>query len=277
MAANSEAKDIILTLKPKVNGDYKIHVNLIDLPDEFDAIYHATDYGTVLTAEDVDKYYGNSQNLNIRLTDKYGTPLSGEKISVLLNGKNYTRTVQDNGMVSMPVNLASGEYDVIISYEGVIGKNQTTANSLIKPTIFAEDIEKYFKNDTQFYTSFLDSNGNVLANPKINFNINGVIYTRTTDANGTAKLNINLAPNNYTITSINLATGERASNLISVKSVIVDNYDLVKYYLNESQYCVNLIDGQVILLQILLFLLILMVGFIIVLLMKMVLQDSLLT
>ncbi len=277
MAANSEAKDIILTLKPKVNGDYKIHVNLIDLPDEFDAIYHATDYGTVLTAEDVDKYYGNSQNLNIRLTDKYGTPLSGEKISVLLNGKNYTRTVQDNGMVSMPVNLASGEYDVIISYEGVIGKNQTTANSLIKPTIFAEDIEKYFKNDTQFYTSFLDSNGNVLANPKINFNINGVIYTRTTDANGTAKLNINLAPNNYTITSINLATGERASNLISVKSVIVDNYDLVKYYLNESPYCVNLIDGQVILLQILLFLLILMVGFIIVLLMKMVLQDSLLT
>ena len=277
MAANSEAKDIILTLKPKVNGDYKIHVNLIDLPDEFDAIYHATDYGTVLTAEDVDKYYGNSQNLNIRLTDKYGTPLSGEKISVLLNGKNYTRTVQDNGMVSMPVNLASGEYDVIISYEGVIGKNQTTANSLIKPTIFAEDIEKYFKNDTQFYTSFLDSNSNVLANPKINFNINGVIYTRTTDANGTAKLNINLAPNNYTITSINLATGERASNLISVKSVIVDNYDLVKYYLNESQYCVNLIDGQVILLQILLFLLILMVGFIIVLLMKMVLQDSLLT
>lgn len=277
MAANSEAKDIILTLKPKVNGDYKIHANLIDLPDEFDAIYHATDYGTVLTAEDVDKYYGNSQNLNIRLTDKYGTPLSGEKISVLLNGKNYTRTVQDNGMVSMPVNLASGEYDVIISYEGVIGKNQTTANSLIKPTIFAEDIEKYFKNDTQFYTSFLDSNGNVLANPKINFNINGVIYTRTTDANGTAKLNINLAPNNYTITSINLATGERASNLISVKSVIVDNYDLVKYYLNESQYCVNLIDGQVILLQILLFLLILMVSFIIVLLMKMVLQDSLLT
>ena len=277
MAANSEAKDIILTLKPKGNGDYKIHANLIDLPDEFDAIYHATDYGTVLTAEDVDKYYGNSQNLNIRLTDKYGTPLSGEKISVLLNGKNYTRTVQDNGMVSMPVNLASGEYDVIISYEGVIGKNQTTANSLIKPTIFAEDIEKYFKNDTQFYTSFLDSNGNVLANPKINFNINGVIYTRTTDANGTAKLNINLAPNNYTITSINLATGERASNLISVKSVIVDNYDLVKYYLNESPYCVNLIDGQVILLQILLFLLILMVGFIIVLLMKMVLQDSLLT
>lgn len=244
LAANSEAKDIILTLKPKVRGDYKIHSNLIDLPDEFDVEYHATEYGTVLTADDVNKYYGNSQNLNIRLTDRYGTPLSGEKLSVLINGKTYTRTVPDSGVVSMAINLASGEYDAIVSYDGVVGKNQTTSNILINPTVFSNDVDKYFKNSTQFYASFLDSNGNVLAHSEVNFNINGVIYTRTTDDNGTAKLNINLDPNNYTITSINLATGERVASLISVRSVIVDNYDLVKYYLNGSQYSVNLVDGQ---------------------------------
>lgn len=244
LAANSEAKDIILTLKSKVRGNHKIHANLIDLPDEIDVEYHATDYGTVLTATDVNKYCGNPQKLNIRLTDIHGTPLTGEKLSILLNGKTYTRTVPDSGVVLMSVDLASGEYDAVISYDGVVGKNQTTANILINPTVFADNLDKYFKNGSQFYASFLDTNGNVLSNSKVNFNINGIIYTRTTDTNGTAKLNINLGPNNYTITSINLATGERLANSITVRPVIVDNYDLVKYYHNESLYSVNLIDGQ---------------------------------
>ncbi len=144
----------------------------------------------------------------------------------------------------MPVNLGSGEYEAVVLYDGLLGKNQSTAKIIIRPTVFAEDIVKYYKNNTQFYASFLDKKGNVLKNSKIQFNVNGIFYTRTTDNNGTAKLNINLGPDNYIITSINSATGEKLANSIEVKPVIVDNFDLVKYYINASQFSVRLLDGQ---------------------------------
>lgn len=39
------------------------------------------------------------------------------------------------------------------------------------------------------------------AGKSVTFNINGVLYTRTTDSNGIARLNINLQVGTYVITS----------------------------------------------------------------------------
>ncbi|WP_407380118.1 hypothetical protein [Methanobrevibacter sp.] len=47
----------------------------------------------------------------------------------------------------------------------------------------------------------MDGQGNPYANQSIAFNINGMFYNRTTDANGDAKLNINLQAGEYIITS----------------------------------------------------------------------------
>ena len=55
---------------------------------------------------------------------------------------------------------------------------------------------------------FLDSDGNALANTTVKFNINGVFYTRVTDENGMASLNIRLDPKLYIITAYNPVTGE---------------------------------------------------------------------
>ena len=50
-------------------------------------------------------------------------------------------------------------------------------------------------------TDGIDSNGNILKNTQVIFNINGVFYTRMTDGNGVARLNINLMSGEYIITS----------------------------------------------------------------------------
>ena len=82
---------------------------------------------------------------------------------------------------------------------------------------------------------FLNSNGEVLANTTVKFNINGVFYNRTTNASGIATLNINLRPGNYTLTAYNLVTGEERGFNVLVKSLIISN-DLTKHYNNASKF-----------------------------------------
>ena len=72
-----------------------------------------------------------------------------------------------------------------------------------------------FKDGTKFEVTVLDDRGRPIgANTQVVFNINGVFYTRSTDSAGVAKLNINLAPNDYVITTT--YNGESISNKIHI-------------------------------------------------------------
>ncbi len=73
----------------------------------------------------------------------------------------------------------------------------------VKNTILGNDTTLYFRNGTQYVAKFLDGNGKALANTDVKFNINGVFYTRVTDENGIARLNIRLDPASYIITAYN--------------------------------------------------------------------------
>ena len=86
----------------------------------------------------------------------------------------------------------------------------STSKITIKPTINGDDLVKYHKNDTQYYVGFTDNKGTPLTNTEITFNINGVFYKKTTNTEGIAKLNINLDPGKYIITSYNPKTNEQA-------------------------------------------------------------------
>lgn len=44
-------------------------------------------------------------------------------------------------------------------------------NVTVLPTVEANDLVKYYRNDSQFYAKFLDGQGNPLANAKVKFNI----------------------------------------------------------------------------------------------------------
>lgn len=239
-----ESKHITITAKPKLSRYYNILCYIPGTSEQNSFSYYATEYGANIRVDDVNKYKGGPQNLNVYLLDKYYNPLVGEGVAIEINGQTYHRAVKVEGYASLAINLNPGEYDVKVSYAGKFGNVQTTAKVTVKTTLFAQEIEKYYKNDTQFVASFLDGNGNPLKNSKVQFNINGLFYTRTTNDKGQAKLNINLGPNKYIITSINLATGERISNSITVKNVLFENRDIVKYYKNDTQYTIKVLDGQ---------------------------------
>ena len=201
---------------------------------------------TVLEAENVVMYYKDGTRFAVVLKDIGGNPLANMNVTISINGRDYIRQSDENGTASIAINLDSKNYTVVTTFGGTSKYFGTSINNTVSilSTIISKDIVKYYRNGTQFYATVLDFNGNPLANTTVTFNINGVFYNRTTDENGTAKLNIQLRPGNYIITVFNLITGEQAGNNVTVLSKIVENYDLVKYYKNASKFSVKILDSQ---------------------------------
>lgn len=201
---------------------------------------------TVLEAENVVMYYKDGTRFAVVLKDINGNPLANMNVTISINGRNYVKQSDENGTASLGLNLESKNYTVVTTFGGNSKYFGTRSNNTVSilSTLLSKDIVKYYRNGTQFYATVLDFKGNPLANTTVMFNINGVFYNKTTDENGTAKLNIWLRPGKYIITIFNLVTGEQAGNNVTVLSKIVENYDLVKYYKNASKFSVKILDSQ---------------------------------
>ena len=196
-----------------------------------------------LDVDDVVMVYHDGTRLVAKLTDYQGKPIVNATIYFNINGVNYARTTDANGTASIALNLESGAYPVIVAYNGSASYSKISKNITvtINPSIIADDLVKMYKNDTKFSAKFLGSDGKVLANTTVKFNINGVLYTKTTNNDGVADLGIMLRPGNYILTAYNPVTGEQQGFNITVKSLIVQN-DLTKYYMNASKFQATIYD-----------------------------------
>ena len=196
-----------------------------------------------LYVDDVVMIYHDGTRLVAKLTDYQGRPIVNDIIYFTINGKTYAKTTDDNGTVSMGLNLDSKVYTATVSYNesevySKISKNVTVT---INPTVISEDLVKMYQNDTRFYVKFTDSTGKALTKTTVKFNIHGVFYTKKTDKDSVADLGIMLRPGEYILTAYNPVTGEEKGFNITVKSLIVQS-DLIKYYLNASKFQATIYD-----------------------------------
>lgn len=238
-----------LILKNLIYGNYTI--SAVFTKDNYQTVnvsenVEINSIKTVLEAENVVMYYKDGTRFAVVLRDIYGNPLANMNVTISINGRNYVKQSDENGTASLGLNLESKNYTVVTTFGGNSKYFGTRSNNTVSilSTLISKDIVKYYRNGTQFYATVLDFKGNPLANTTVMFNINGVFYNKTTDENGTAKLNIWLRPGKYIITIFNLVTGEQAGNNVTVLSKIVENYDLVKYYKNASKFSVKILDSQ---------------------------------
>lgn len=187
-------------------------------------------------ADDLVKYYGEAKNFNARAVN-----IDSDYIVFTINNQEYRRVLVNNS-ASLPINLGPGIYNITSYYSRV---NQSVKNTItVLSTIESNDLVKYYKNASQFEVRLLDSNGNhTNSSKKVTFNINGVFYTRQINDDGIARLNINLNPGQYIITTNNPFTGENKSNVVTVLPYI-ESHDLVKYYMNDSQFVVRITDEK---------------------------------
>ena len=200
---------------------------------------------TTLTMDNLVKYFNGPQKLMAKLVDGFGNPIANATVYFTINGKVYARITDENGTASIAIRLLPGEYKASALFNGTKDHDKATANATVtvKSTIFGNDTTLYFRNGTQYMAKFLDSDGKALANTDVKFNINGVLYTRVTDENGIARLNIRLDPASYIITAYNPVTGEQKANEVTVLPRIIAE-DLSMKYLDGSTFNAALVDGQ---------------------------------
>ena len=200
---------------------------------------------TTLTMDNLVKYFNGPQKLMAKLVDGFGNPIANATVYFTINGKVYARITDENGTASIAIGLLPGEYKASALFNGTDDYDMAAVNAsvLVKNTILGNDTTLYFRNGTQYMAKFLDSDGKALANTDVKFNINGVFYTRVTDENGIARLNIRLDPASYIITAYNPVTGEQKANNITVLPRIIAK-DLSMKYLDGSTFNAALVDGQ---------------------------------
>ena len=156
-----------------------------------------------------------------------------------INGQTYERKTNDFGTCELAINLNPGNYTIKTTFDNITVENTIE----VLPTLIADNLVKFFRNESQFYISLIDGTGNFVPNATITMNINGVFYNRTTNENRTAKLNINLNPGEYILTAIDPLTGLMIYYNITVLPVLTAD-DINMTYNDGTQFRAKLVDGQ---------------------------------
>ena len=158
---------------------------------------NATIFTTVLK-----KKYGEKDPLEIGLYDGK-TPITNEDVGIEVNGKQYIRTTDNNGIARLNINLPVGKYSPKIYWRGNKDFNKTTAYTDI--IIFTEtymegiDLTKNYGDSDQYQCAVYRKDNNTRVKDTVKITINGVGYVREADGNGLYKLNINLNKGTYPI------------------------------------------------------------------------------
>ncbi|WP_407413741.1 C1 family peptidase, partial [Methanobrevibacter sp.] len=150
-----------------------------------------------ILTEDLVKIYKNDSQFKAKIG------VANQTVTFEINGGKYDRTSDAKGIATININLNPGNYKIKTTFNGTSVEN----NIEVLPTLIADDLVKYYRNESQFFIKLIDGKGNPVAGQNIRMNINGVFYDRATDENGIAKLNINLNPGEYILTAVDPLTG----------------------------------------------------------------------
>lgn len=145
--------------------------------------------------------------VTILLTDNDNNPLANKNIIYTFNNTTSTLTTNNNGEATIQVNISTkGTYPLVVDFEGdedYEASNETydvlisiQSTKLTVPT----STVSYSLNATKYVEATLTCLNAPLANKAVTFQVNGVTYSATTNANGLAKRTVTLtAKKTYTV------------------------------------------------------------------------------
>jgi hypothetical protein len=150
-----------------------------------------------IVTKSLSKYYRCNKQYEVQLYHTDGTVAPNETVTFNINGLFYTRVSNEKGIAILNINLDAGTYSISVLWDGMVKGDEIE----VLPTITANDLYMDYLDGSKFVANVVDCQGNPLEGATVHFNVNGVIYERTTDTGGDAKLNINLQAGRYIITS----------------------------------------------------------------------------
>jgi len=146
-------------------------------------------------------------------------------ILVTIDG-NTTYIPLVNGTAKVDLSkLADGAHAVTVkyagdgNYSGFEKSTNVTVKKPVDPKITASNLNILYTASTKYTVTVYGTDGNVAANTKVTFLINGKVYkTVTTDAKGVASVAITQKPGTYKITT--QALGKEVTKTLKVKHIV---------------------------------------------------------
>ena len=187
---------------------------------------------TTIKSSDFSKYYKNTASYYATFYNKKGNLLKNAPVKFKLNSKIYSVKTNAKGVAKLAIDLKPGKYSVS-------SINSNTSESVsktvtIKSLIVSSDLTLTEENTAKFNVKILNSYGKVSPNKKVKITVNGKSYTKTTDKNGTATLDIKLNSGKYNI--ITEYNGLKTTNKITVNEAIkkteLTHITLIPNYVN---------------------------------------------
>ena len=196
-----------------------------------------------LKANDVKMHYKDGSKFKITLKDNNKKVMKNTKIKIEINGESYTKQTDSKGTASINLNFKSGTYKVITSYAGSSKYEKTSIKNTvtIKSTIKTNDLTKYYKNSKTYSSTFYDKKGKLLKETSVKFKLNSKTYTVKTNKQRVARLNIDLKPGKYSVTSVNPKTSESISKTVTILNV-VETHDLTMNAGDKSKFNVKILN-----------------------------------
>ena len=192
-----------------------------------------------ILSEDISLMYMDGTSFVAKFLDKSGKALVNTKITFNINGVFYDKVTDADGMAKLGIRLRPDVY-ILTAYNPVTGEEKGFKIN-VKSLIESHDLIKYYLNESRYEVTLYNKDGSLAVNKTVTFNINGVFYTKTSDANGVASLGISLRPGEYIITTI--FDGLSMGNKVTVLPTLV-THDLTMKYMDGSRFTVQTLDGQ---------------------------------
>ena len=242
-----------VTISNLANGTYSVSV-FYNGDDTYMPMENSTkftvskvsDYNMTVDIADIIK----GENATITVTvPKDGTG----SVVVTINGTDYKGTVTNGTAKVIIPGLDEGTYKVVTFYTGdakydsMIVNGTITVNKNTKTTLTMDDVVKYFKGAQNLTAKLVDAFGNPIANATVYFTVNGKVYAKTTDKNGTASMGIGLVPNEYKVNAVFNGTKDydkaTANATVTVKNTVFGN-DTTLYFCNGTKYVAKFLDSN---------------------------------
>jgi len=164
-----------------------VNSNILSTNNEDTSLGENIKNQTEITSQTKDTYYKGSYSVTLK--DSNNNTLANKSVNLIINDVKYTQNTDNNGVASVDLSLNPGKYSVVAYFDGddtyQASENFTSVVNVLS-TIKANDITKYYKGSTQYSATFLDSQGNVLANRYVTITVNGKSYNKKTDSKGVA-------------------------------------------------------------------------------------------
>ena len=242
-----------VTISNLANGTYSVSV-FYNGDDTYMPMENSTkftvskvsDYNMTVDIADIIK----GENATITVTvPKDGTG----SVVVTINGTDYKGSVTNGTAKVIIPGLDEGTYKVVTFYTGdakydsMIVNGTITVNKNTKTTLTMDDVVKYFKGAQNLTAKLVDAFGNPIANATVYFTVNGKVYAKTTDKNGTASMGIGLVPNEYKVNAVFNGTKDydkaTANATVTIKNTVFGN-DTTLYFCNGTKYVAKFLDSN---------------------------------